>query len=63
MKWKTFDATGKVDILFSRARREEVKRHIKHVRQNMETLKTISDVVLFLRKQELAIRGHYEINK
>ena len=41
-KWKTFDATERVDILFSRARREEVQRHNEQVRQNRETLKTIT---------------------
>ena len=46
-KWKTFDATERVDILFSRARREEVQRHHEQVRQNREMLKTISEAVLF----------------
>ena len=46
-KWSTFDATERVDILFSRARREEVQRHNKQVRQNRETLKAISEAVLF----------------
>ena len=49
-KWKTFDATERVDILFSRARREEVQRHNEQVRQNRETLKTISEAILFLSK-------------
>ena len=61
-KWKTFDATERVDILCSRARREEVQRHNEQVRQNRETLKTISETVLFLSKQELAFRGHDESN-
>ena len=61
-EWKTFDATGRVDILFSSARREEVQRHNEHVRQNRETLKTISEVVLFLSQQELAFRSHDESN-
>ena len=61
-KWKTFDATERVDILFSRARREEVQRHNEQVRQNRETLKTISEAVLFLSKQELAFRCHNESN-
>ena len=61
-KWKTFDATERVDILFSRARREEVQRHNEQVRQNRETLKTNSEAVLFLSKQELAFRGHDESN-
>ena len=37
---KTFDATERVDIPFSRARREEVQRHNEQVRQNREVLKT-----------------------
>ena len=56
-KWKPFDTTERVDILFSRARRKEVQRHNEQVRQNRETLKTISEAVLFLSKQELAFRG------
>ena len=61
-KWKTFDTTERVDILFSRARRDEVQRHNEQVRQNRETLKTISEAVLFLGKQELAFRVHDESN-
>ena len=57
-----FDATERVDILFSRARREEVQRHNEQVRQNRETLKTNSEDVLFLSKQELAFRSHDESN-
>ena len=59
-KWKTFDAAERVVILFSRARREEVQRHNEQVRQNRETLKTISEAILFLSKQELAFRCHNE---
>ena len=59
-KWKTFDATERVDILFSRARREEVQLHNEQVRQNRETLKTITKAILFLSKQELAFRCHDE---
>ena len=59
-KWKTFDATERVDILFSRARREEVQRHNEQVRQSRETLKTTSEAILFLSKQELAFRCHDE---
>jgi len=61
-KWKTFDVTERVDILFSRARREEVQRHNEQVRQNRDALKTISKSVLFLNKQELVFRGHNETN-
>ena len=46
-KRKTLDATERVDILFSRARREEVQRHNEQVRQSRETLKTISEAALF----------------
>ena len=53
-KWKKFDAPERIDILFSRARREEVQYHNEQVRQNRETLKTTSEAVLFLSKQELA---------
>ena len=59
-KWKTFDATERVVILFSRARRDEVQRHNEQVRQSRETLKSISEAILFLSKQELAFRCHYE---
>jgi hypothetical protein len=59
-KWKTFDLTDRVDVLFSRARREDVERHNEQVRQNREMLKTISEAVLYLGKQELAFRGHDE---
>ena len=58
-KWKTFDATERFVILFSRARRE-VQRHNEQVRQNRETLKTITKAILFLSKQELAFRCHDE---
>ena len=51
-KWKTFATTEWVNILFSRARREEVQRHNEQVRLNRETLKTKSEAVLFLSKQE-----------
>ena len=61
-KWKTFHATERVDIIFSRARRQEVQRHNEQVRQNRETLKTIAEAVLFLSEQELAFRGHDESN-
>ena len=58
--WKTFDVTERVDVLFSRARREEVERHNEEVKQNREMLKTLSEAVLFLAKQELPFRGHDE---
>ena len=52
--------TERVDILFSRARREVVQCHNEQIRQNRETLKTISEAISFLRKQELAFRCHDE---
>ena len=57
-KWKTLDAKVMVDILFSRTRREEVQRHNEQEKQNREKLKTISEAVLLLNKQELAFKGH-----
>ena len=50
--------TERVDILFSRARGEEVQRHNEQVRQNRETLKTTSEAISFLSKQELAFWCH-----
>ena len=45
--WQRFDATERVDIPLSRARREEVQGHNEQERQNRETLKTISEALLF----------------
>ena len=56
--WKTFDVSERVDILFSRARREEIERHNEEVRQNREMLRTLPEAVLNLAKQELPFRGH-----
>ena len=56
--WKTSDVLERVDILFSRARREEIERHNKEVRQNREILRTLSEAVLYLAKQELPFRSH-----
>ena len=58
--WKTFDVSERVDTLFSRARREEIERHNEEVRQNREMLRTLSEAVLYLAKQELPFRGHDE---
>ena len=58
--WKTFDVSERVDVLFSRARREEIERHNEEVRQNREMLRTLSEAVLYLAKQELPFRGHDE---
>ena len=43
----------RVDIIFSRARREEIERHNEEVRQNRDMLRTLSEAVLCLAKQEL----------
>ena len=43
--------------LLSQARRDEIQRHNEEVRQNREILKTVTDAVLYLFKQELAFRG------
>ena len=37
-----------------------MQRHNEQVRQNRETLKTISEAILFLSKQELTFRCHDE---
>ena len=58
--WKTFDISERVDDLFSRARREEIEWYNEEVRQNREMLKTLSEAVLYLAKQELPFRGHDE---
>ena len=42
----------------SLARRNEIKRHNYEVRQNLEILKTVTEAVLYLSKQELPFRGH-----
>ena len=62
--WKTFSAREardlRVDVMISQARREEIKRHNEEVRQNREMLKTITNAVLYLGKQEMPFRGHDE---
>ena len=44
--------------LISQARRDEIQRHNEEVSQNREMLKTITEAVLYLSRQELAFRGH-----
>ena len=56
----TFDVSERVDVIFSRARREEIERFNEEVRQNRATLKILSEAVLYLSKQELSFRGHDE---
>ena len=58
--WKTFDVSERVDVMFSRARREEIERHNDEVRQNRGMLRTLSEDVLYLSRQELPFRGHDE---
>ena len=58
--WKTFDIVERVDICFSRARREEVERFNEEVRQNRAALRTLTEAVLYLSKQELSYRGQDE---
>ncbi|XP_028406454.1 zinc finger MYM-type protein 1-like [Dendronephthya gigantea] len=58
--WKTYGSGARVDSLISQARRDEIQRHNEEVRQNREILKTITEAVLYLSKQELAFRGHDE---
>ena len=54
----TFDVSERADVIFSRARREEIERFNEEVRQNRVTLKILSEAVLYLSKQELSFRGH-----
>ena len=58
--WKTFDVVERVDICFLRIRREEVERFNEEVRQNRAALRTLTEAVLYLSKQELSFRGHDE---
>ena len=58
--WKTFNVSERVDVLFLRARSEEIEGCSKEVRQNREVLRTLSEAVLYLAKQELPFRGHDE---
>jgi len=58
--WKTFDVSERVDVMFSRARREEIERHNDEVRQNRGMLRTLSEAVVYLSRQELPFRGHDE---
>ena len=58
--WKTFDVEERIDICFSRARREEVERFNEEVRQNRAALRTLTEAVLYLSKQELSFKGHEE---
>ena len=57
--WKTFDVSERVDVMFSRARREEIERHNDEVRQNRGMLRTLSEAVLYLSRQELPFHSCY----
>ena len=50
----------RIDVIFSRARREEIEWFNEYARQNRVTLKIMSEAVLYLSKQELSFRGHNE---
>ena len=58
--WRTFDIVERVNICFSRAKREEVEHFNEEVRQNRAALRTLTDAVLYLSKQELSFRVRYE---
>ena len=58
--WKTFEVSARVDVMFSRARREEIELYNDEVRQNRGMLRTLSEAVLCLSSQELPFRGHDE---
>ena len=55
--WKVFNACEardlRVDVMFLQARREEIKQHNEEVRPNREMLRTITNAVLYLGKQEM----------
>ena len=55
--WKIFDVSEGIDQMLSSARRDEIERHNDDVRQNRGMLRTISEAVLYLLKQELPFRG------
>ena len=58
--WKMYGASERIDCLMSLARRNEIQRHNEEVRQNGEILKTVTEAVLYLSKQELPFRDHDE---
>ena len=51
--WKTSDVSERVGILFMKAKLKEIEWHDKEVRPNREMLRTLSEAVLYLAKQEL----------
>ena len=65
--WKVFNARQardlRVDVMFSQARSEEIKRHTEEVRQDREMSKIITTVVLYLGKQEMPFRDDGENSK
>ena len=56
----TCDVSEGIDVIFSRARREEIEWFNEEVRRNRVALKIVSEAVLYLNKQELSFRGHDE---
>ena len=58
--WKTFDVSESVQVMFSRVRREEIELYNDEARQNRGTLRTLSEAVLYLSRQELPFRSHDE---
>ena len=56
---KTFGET-RVDIQLSMQVRRETELHNEKVKKNREILKTLTDCVIFLSKQELSFQGHDE---
>ena len=61
--WKTYGSGPRVDSLISQARCDEIQRHNEEVSQDREMLKTITEAVLYLSRQELAFRRHDESNE
>ena len=49
-----------MDSLLSKARRDEIQRYNEEVRQDREILKTITEAVLYLSRQEMVFRDHEE---
>ena len=46
------DVSERVEVMSSRARKEEVERHNEEVRQNRGMLRTLTEAVLYFSKQE-----------
>ena len=61
--WKTYGSGPRVDSLILQARHDEIQHHNEEVSQNREMLKTITEAVLYLSRQELEFRWHDESNE